>query len=131
MQIFIQTQRTSLGICRDELIVLPVVLIGEDWSHVNWQGILTINWSHVCDSWNLRSPRLFKDVFSTRSQMASRAPCSNHRSLRSRTTTSSSLICSPDLWECSYSRVCLIFRGTEATMLVEASFQRLLTFVIS
>ena len=68
LQIFIQTHWTSSGNCRDELVVL---IGGDDWSSVNWQGILISDWSQVCDNWNLRPPRLFKDGFSTRSQMAS------------------------------------------------------------
>ena len=48
---FIQTHWTSSGNCRDELVVL---IDGDDWSGVNWQGILISDWSQTCDNRDLR-----------------------------------------------------------------------------
>ena len=78
---------------------------GIDW----WRWLVKCQLARNIDQWLVPSvwhleseaPRLFKDGFSTRSQMASRTPRSNHRSSRSRIITFSVSIWCPDVLECS------------------------------
>ena len=42
-----------------------VLIDGDDWSSVNWQGILISDWSQTCDNWNLR-PQIQKQSLKAR-----------------------------------------------------------------